>query len=172
MISSHYRMPINYSLDIIEQCRGSLDRLYNCRDNMAFALSNAESGALDEALAKELDAHREKFIAAMDDDLNTADGIAAIFELVRDVNTKVLVDGTSKETIQYAADLFAELTGVLGLLYAGEESLEEEVERLIAERTEARKNRDFATADKIRDDLKARGIILEDTPQGVKWHKA
>ncbi len=112
----------------------------------------------------------------MDDDLNTADGIAAIFELVRDVNTKVLVDGTSKETIQYAADLFAELTGVLGLLYerpaAGEESLEEEVERLIAERTEARKNRDFATADKIRDDLKARGIILEDTPQGVKWHKA
>ena len=173
---AHYRMPINYSLDIIEQCRGSLDRLYNCRDNMAFALSNAESGALDEALAKELDAHREKFIAAMDDDLNTADGIAAIFELVRDVNTKVLGDGTSKETIQYAADLFAELTGVLGLLYerpaAGEESLEEEVERLIAERTEARKNRDFATADKIRDDLKARGIILEDTPQGVKWHKA
>ena len=176
MISSHYRMPINYSLDIIEQCRGSLDRLYNCRDNMAFALKNAESGALDEVLAKELDAHRDKFIAAMDDDLNTADGIAAIFELVRDVNTKVLVDGTSKETIQYASDLFAELTGVLGLLYerpaAGEESLEEEVERLIAERTEARKNRDFATADKIRDDLKARGIILEDTPQGVKWHKA
>ena len=111
----------------------------------------------------------------MDDDLNTADGLAAIFELVRDINTKVLVDGTSKETIQYAADLFAELTGVLGLLYertaAGEESLEEEVERLISERTEARKNKDFATADKIRDDLKERGILLEDTPQGVKWHK-
>ncbi|MBP5459573.1 MAG: class I tRNA ligase family protein, partial [Clostridia bacterium] len=176
MISSHDRLPINYSLDIIEQCRGSLDRLYNCRDNLAFALGNAPEGALDEALKGELDAHREKFISAMDDDLNTADGIAAIFELVRDVNTKVLTDGTSKETIQYAADLFAELTGVLGLLYernaAGEESLEEEVERLIEERTAARKNKDFATADKIRDDLKARGIILEDTPQGVKWHKA
>lgn len=178
MISSHYRMPINYAPDIIEQCINSLDRLYNCRDNLAFALKNAEAETAegDAALKTALEQHREKFITAMDDDMNTADALAAIYELVRDINSNVLVDGASKDMLQFANDLFQELTGVLGLLYerpaAGSESLEEEVERLIEERTEARKNRDFATADKIRDDLKARGIILEDTPQGVKWHKS
>ena len=169
MISSHYRMPINYSLDIIEQCRGSLDRLYNCRDNLAFALKNAETGALDEALAKELDTHREKFIAAMDDDLNTADGIAAIFELVSEINLDVK-DGASKSFAEEALRRIRELTEVLGL-FGGEdeeEGLGDDIQALIDERQAARKAKNWARADEIRDQLAAMGITLKDTPQGVQ----
>ena len=173
MLASHYRSPINYSLEVIEQCKSALERLYNCRDNMEFALKNAPVEAVDgeDELFAKIEGNREKFITAMDDDLNTADGIAAIFDLARDINT-ALNDTHSKAFVEKCLALFNELTNVLGIVYGKkEENLDEEIEKLIAQRQEARKNRDFATADKIRDELKAQGIVLEDTPQGVKWKR-
>lgn len=175
MISSHYRSPINYSVDIIEQCKSALTRLYTCRDGLDFALKNAavDSRPKDFEIKKTLDSHRTDFIDAMDDDLNTADALAAIYDLVRDINTLVLAEDASESLIEYAIEEFDELTGVLGLVYNRKtETLDIDIEKLIEERNTARKNKDFALADKIRDDLKAQGIILEDTPQGVKWHRA
>lgn len=173
LISSHYRSPINYNTEIIEQCKASLDRLHNCRDNTVFALQNAtiEKNETDEEVKAKLALHRDKFIDAMDDDLNTADAIAAVFELARDINTQLSpANNPSKELCQFCLDLFDELNGVLGLITVKkEQSLDEEIEALIEQRTQARKNKDWATADKIRDELKARHVILEDTPQGIKW---
>ena len=174
LISSHYRSPINYSVDIIEQCKASLVRLYNCRESLDFALKNALDTVPADAedIKKALDGRREQFIRVMDDDLNTADAITAVFELVKDINTKVINDEPSKELVEYATNLFDELTGVLGLVYNRKtESLDDEIEKLIEARTQARKDRNWAEADRIRDELKAQGIVLEDTPQGVKWHR-
>ena len=174
LISSHYRSPINYSVDIIEQCKASLVRLYNCRESLDFALKNAVDTIPENAeeIKKALDMRRDQFIRVMDDDLNTADAISAVFELVKDINTKVITDTPSKELVEYATKLFDELTGVLGLVYNRKtESLDDEIEKLIEARTQARKDRNWAEADRIRDELKAQGIVLEDTPQGVKWHR-
>ncbi len=173
MISSQYRSPINYSVDIIEQCKASLVRLYTCRDSLDFALANAGDSVPENAdeIKARLDARREQFCKAMDDDLNTADGIAAVFELVRDINVSVLESG-SKTLVEYAIKLFDELTGVLGLVYNRKaDSLDSEIESLIEARQTARKEKNWAEADRIRDELKAQGIVLEDTPQGVKWHR-
>lgn len=168
MISSHYRSPINYSAEIIEQSKNALDRLYNCRENLAFRMKSAESGEKTADFSKFVD----EFITAMDDDLNTADAIAALFNLTREINT-MLGGNPSKEDCEEAMRVFTELTDVLGLVYnVKEDNLDEQVEELIKQRTEARENRDFATADAIRDKLKKMGITLEDTPQGVKWTKA
>ncbi len=171
LISSHYRSPINYNLDIIEQCKASLERLYTCRESLDFAINNAsEDIADDEELLKRIDSRREQFITAMDDDLNTADGVAAIFDLVRDINTSILDKEVSKNVCENAAELFDELCDVLGILYNRKSNtLDAEIEALIEQRNQAKKDRDFATADKIRDDLKARGIILKDTRQGTTW---
>ena len=172
LISSHYRSPINYSLDIIEQCRSALDRLYTCRESLDFAIKNAKDGDDDKELIDLINSRKEQFITAMDDDLNTADGMAALFELVKDINTKILDKGVSKGVCSAAAGVFDELCDVLGILYNRKSNdLDSEIEELIAKRQEARSNKDWATADKIRDDLKARGIILKDTPQGVTWTK-
>lgn len=174
LISSHYRSPINYSLDIIEQCKSALERLYTCRDSLDFAIKNAaeESKKNDAELIAELDKRREQFITAMDDDLNTADGLAAIFELTKDINTKILDHDVSKAVCEHAAKLYDELCDVLGILYNRKENtLDGDIEALVEKRQEARKNKDWATADKIRDELKAKGIILKDTPQGVTWTK-
>ena len=166
MISSQYRGPINYSVDIIEQSKNALERLYNCRDNLDFALKNAPDG---EGYAAFCDKWREVFISAMEDDLNTADAIAAVFGLVRDINT-VISEGASRQILKQCAETFDELTGVLGLVYNRKtQALDGEIEALIEKRTAARKNRDFKTADEIRDTLKNMGIILEDTKDGVKW---
>lgn len=172
LISSHYRSPINYNLEIIEQCKSALDRLYTCRESLDFALKNAQNIEDDNELINLLNSRREQFIAAMDDDLNTADGVAAVFELVKDINTKILDKDVSKNTCETAAEIFDELCDVLGILYNRKSNdLDAEVEELIAKRQEARANKDWAAADKIRDDLKAMGIILKDTPQGVTWTK-
>ena len=174
LISSHYRSPINYSVDIIEQCKASLVRLYNCRESLDFAMKNATDVVVENAdeIKAKLTSRKEQFIVAMDDDLNTADAITAIFELVKDINTTVITDAPNKELVETATTLFDELTGVLGLVYNRKtESLDDEIEKLIEARTQARKDRNWAEADRIRDELKAQGIVLEDTPQGVKWHR-
>ena len=174
LISSHYRSPINYSVDIIEQCKASLVRLYNCRESLDFAMKNATDVVVENAdeIKAKLNSRKDQFIAAMDDDLNTADAITAIFELVKDINTTVITDVPSKELVEIATTLFDELTGVLGLVYNRKtESLDDEIEKMIEARTQARKDRNWAEADRIRDELKAQGIVLEDTPQGVKWHR-
>ena len=169
MISSQYRGPINYSVDIIEQGKNALERLYTCRNNIDFAMQSAADGGGIPAFIEE---RKQEFITAMDDDLNTADALAAVFTLVRDINT-VIANGAGKDTLNACAAIFDELTQVLGLVYNRKtEALDSEIEELIAKRTEARKNRDFKTADEIRDQLKEMGIILEDTPQGVKWTRA
>lgn len=170
LISSHYRSPINYNLEIIEQCKSALERLYTCRESLDFAIKNANDTDDDAELIKLLNSRREQFITAMDDDLNTADGVAAVFDLVKDINTKILDRSVSKNVCEIAAKVFDELCGVLGILYNRKSNdLDAEIEELIAQRQEARANKNWATADKIRDDLKARGIILKDTPQGVTW---
>lgn len=173
LISAHYRSPINYNLDIINQCKAALERLYTCRESLDFAVKNASADvADDEQLLSDIAAHHDRFIEAMDDDLNTADGLSAVFELVKDINTRILDKNVSKHVCETAAGLFDELCNVLGILYNRKSNdVDSEIEALIEKRQEARKNKDFATADKIRDELKAKGIILKDTPQGVTWTK-
>lgn len=169
MISSQYRGPINYSVDIIEQSKNALERLYNCRDNIDFALKNAPEGGEKPEFCE---TRKQEFIAAMDDDLNTADALAAVFNLVREINTAI-ANGAGKNTLEECARTFDELNGVLGLVYNRKtDNIDIEIEELINKRTEARKNKDFKTADEIRDKLKSMGIVLEDTPQGVKWTRA
>ncbi|WP_457944601.1 cysteine--tRNA ligase [Caproiciproducens sp. LBM24188] len=173
MVSSHYRTPINYSAEIIEQCKSALERLYNCRDNLEFLMKNVPSGQKEgeREVMRRLEGYQDHFIEAMEDDLNTADAVSALFDLARDINTNINAStNPSKELCSFALKLFTELADVLGLLYQKkEETHDEEIEALIAQRAEARKNKDWATADRIRDELKARHVILEDTPQGIKW---
>ena len=176
MISCQYRSPINYSFDAIEQCKASLERLYTCRNNMDFALQNAveEAGEKDAEIIAAIDAKKDKFIEAMEDDLNTGEALGAIFELVKEINLNVNDGVQSKALVEYAIKVFDELMNVLGLLYNrnAEKSLDDEIEALIQARNDARKAKNWAEADRIRDELKAQGIVLEDTPQGVKWHRA
>ena len=174
LISAQYRSPINYSTDIIEQCIAALNRLYTCRDSLDFELKNAVDAEHDgdKAIIDGFDKYREQFISAIDDDLNTADAIASIFELVRDINTNVVGKTPSKALVEGAIAMFDELTGVLGLVYNRKtETLDSDVEALIEARTNARKEKNWAEADRIRDQLKEMGIVLEDTAQGVKWHR-
>ncbi len=175
LISSSYRSPINYNAEIIEQGIAALDRLYNCESALTFASQSGGDGSADEALKASLVSRREQFIEAMDDDMNTADAISAIFELVKDINVALRDNGLSAAMCREALDAFHELTDVLGLLYerksqAGDDDAE--IEALIEARTAARKEKNWAESDRIRDELKARGIVIEDTAQGVRWHRA
>ena len=173
MVAAHYRMPINYSLEMIEQSKSALERLYNCRNNLTFILDNAQPGEKDgeREIKKRLTQYEDHFVESMEDDLNTADAISALFDFARDLNTNfTAATAPSKELCSYALNLFNELAGVLGLLYAkNEQTLDDEIEELIRRRTQARKDKDWGTADSIRDELKARHVVLEDTPQGIKW---
>lgn len=169
MISSHYRSPINYSVEILEQSKNALERLYTCFENLNFALQNAAQGGQEPAF---IAAHRADFIKAMDDDLNTADALAAVFNLVRDTN-KQIAENAGSATLQSCKTLLQELCGVLGLGYNQKtQALDSEIEALIEQRTAARKNKNYALADEIRDRLKQMGIVLEDSAAGVKWHRA
>ncbi len=171
MISSHYRSPINYSVDIIEQCKSALERLYNCREDLSFLAQHCPSGAKDgeEKIKETLLTHKQDFINAMDDDFNTADAITALFELARDINTNINAQTKpSRELCDFALSLYNELAGVLGLLYNEKKNeVDDDIQALIDRRNAARKSKDWATADKIRDELKERGITIKDTPQGT-----
>ena len=171
MVSSHYRSPINYSIDIINQCRAALDRLYNCREDLRFLAENAESGEKvgEEDIRVKLLSHKDDFIEAMEDDLNTADAISALFELARDINSNLNPQTKpSKELCEFALGLYGERADVLGLLYVEKEKgIDEEVRELIELRSEARKNKNWAEADRIRDELQSRGITIKDTPNGT-----
>lgn len=172
MIASHYRTPISFSTDLLEQARSALNRLYNCKENLEFALSNANDGENNNDLKLNLYKYKDNFINAMDDDLNTADAIACLFDLVREINSNILNkdESVSKTILQEALDLFNELSGVLGLVYSNNKSKDNaEIERLINERSIARKNKDWVLADKLRDKLNSLNVVIEDTPQGVKW---
>ncbi len=173
MLMSHYRSPLNYSGEILEQAKNALERLSTARANLDFFAANGREGTMADAeqiFAAGLTVYRERFDAVMDDDMNTADAVAVIFELVREVNAAVSPSANPTRALAVAcAAVFDELAGVLGLpLAKAEEALDAELKALIAARQTARKSKNYAEADRIRDELKARGITLEDTPQGVK----
>lgn len=171
MLASHYRSPINYSKEVIEQCIASLDRLYSCRKNLDFLISHSEVGNISEELKGQFLKNKEEFISAMEDDLNTAVALSRLFNLVRDINSAFSENGNLNEgAIKFAMSLFDELSGILGLVYnRNSESLDEEIEALIEKREKARKEKNWVLADKIRNELKGKNIVLEDTQQGVKW---
>ena len=170
LLSGHYRNPINFSDEMMGQAKNSLMRMRNAKDTLKHLIEN-ETGDMSDnerEQLQELQIYKDKFIEAMDDDLNTADAISAVFELIRQINLFVK-NGCSKEFAEQCLALLNELTGVLGLLQdAGEEELDAEIEALVRERQRARANKDFKRADEIRDLLKAKGITLKDTPQGVQ----
>ena len=173
LLSAHYRSPINFSRETMKQMENALERLYNNKKNLEYLLEKSENRELNEeeiSHLSEMEKFKIDFIASMEDDLNTADAIAAVFELVKYANTNIN-EKSSKELIQKTYDLFMELCNVLGILNKKEEILEEEIVELIEKRTEARKNKDFKLADEIRDTLKEKGIVLEDTQEGVKWKR-
>lgn len=175
MLSGHYRTQLNFNVELLDSSKAALDRLYNAIGNLENLLGEVKLEKLstsEEEYIKTLKSYKDKYIEKMDDDFNTADGISVIFDLVRDINSNVTVN-SSKELAQYSLELIRELGSPLGILQKSTKgNLEDEIEALIAQRQQARKDKDWALSDKIRDDLKARGIILEDTPQGVRWKKA
>ena len=161
------------------QAKAALERLRTAKSNLEFFIANGRDGALSEADAafvQGLDQYREKFDAVMDDDFNTADAISVIFEMVREINTAVSpATDPSKALAQACLDRFLELCDVLGIPFGSDSSEDPEakaIEEKIAARQAARKAKNWAEADRIRDELKAAGIVLEDTPQGVKWKRA
>lgn len=173
MIQAHYRSPINYCVELLEACKASLERLYNCRETLDRAIANAKDGEISESAKNLFDTRRQQFITAMDDDLNTADAISFIFELVRDLNTMSSDNSVSKQQLQAGADLFDELTGVLGLMYNRRKADEipEEVLELAEQRKSARKEKNFALADEIRDKITALGYSIKETRQGTEIKK-
>ena len=175
MLSAHYRNPINFSHDLMESAKNGLDRIVTAVGNLTHLAENAQAGAMtdeEKALLEKTAEMTAKFEAAMEDDFNTADAIAAVFELVKFANSNSSADNTAEYLNALKAKITA-LTDVLGLVTEKEaEMLDEEIENLIAQRQQARKDRDFAKADEIRDTLLAKGIVLEDTREGVRWKRA
>lgn len=175
MLGAHYRSPLNFSAELMEAAKNGLERIHNGVDNLEFLAKNSQEGQMgsqEAVLWQQSQEFVEKFEAAMDDDFNTADAISAVFELVRFANTHT-GEGSSKEFLENLHGRIGLLCGILGItLKQQEDILDEEIEGLIAERQAARKEKDFARADEIRNMLLEQGIILEDTREGVKWKRA
>ncbi|MDI3481099.1 MAG: cysteinyl-tRNA synthetase [Tepidanaerobacteraceae bacterium] len=172
MLSSHYRSPINFSEDMMQQAKSALERLYNTLYTLEHLEKTAkDDGSIDEAYMNTLLENRERFIKAMDDDFNTADAISVLFDMAREFN--INMNKLSRRAIAKTAESMLELGRVLGFFhkFGKAELLDEEIQRKIEERQKARRERNFALADRIRDELKAEGIILEDTPTGVRWKR-
>ena len=173
LLSAHYRTPINFSRDVMEQLKNGLERLYNGKKNLEYLLEKSEDRELNEEEKenlKQIDRYKDDFIENMEDDLNTADAIASLFDIVKYANSN-FNEQTPKFMIQYTYDVLIKLSKILGILSKKEEILEEEILDLIDKRTQARKNKDYKLADEIRDELKEKGIVLEDTQEGVKWKR-
>ena len=175
MLNAHYRSPLNFSAELMESSKNALDRIITCADQLKRLTKSAQCEDMTEEeikLTEEVQRYVKKYEEAMEDDFNTADAIAAIFELVKFANTHGNGD-SSKAFVQYLFDTIVKLSDVLGLLVDKEEEmLDEDVEKLIAERQAARKEKNFKRADEIRDQLAAMGIILKDTREGVQWKRA
>ena len=172
MISSHYRSPINYAPDIMEQCKSAVQRLYNFKENLKFAVE--KSSLLKEEAKINLEDYKLRFINALSDDLNTADALGIVFELVKEVNSNILsLKSQSRETLEKVMLIFNEMMSVLGLLYENKNSednkLNLEIENLIKLRENARKEKNWKRADELRDLLNSKGVTIEDTPQGTKF---
>ncbi len=177
ILNGHYRMPINFSDELMKSCQNGLERIKNCKNSLVYYIDNCKKADMTEDEEKqlaEIDKFRVQFEEAMDDDFNTADAITAIYELVRFIN-KSITDEVSKAFAEKEMEMFNRLTSVLGLLEKEEEKAEDPdtamIEELIAKRTEAKKNKDFATADAIREELSQMGITIKDTRQGVQWFR-
>jgi cysteinyl-tRNA synthetase len=175
MLSAHYRSPLNFSDELMEGAKNGLERILNCVDSLNYLLENNGASDLtseEEALLKTAKEFKTKFDEAMDDDFNTADAISAVFELVKFANTNTS-EASSKAFVKELLSDITVLCDVLGIITKKEkEVLDSDVEALIAERQAARKEKNFARADEIRDELLAMGIVLEDTREGVKWKRA
>ena len=175
MLSAHYRSPLNFSADLMEASKNALDRIINAVDNLKFLAGSAAEGEMTEAEKKEAEGlaeYEKKFDEAMDDDFNTADAIAAIFELVKYANSNVTSENT-KAFINAVKEKIISLSDILGLIVEKEEEiLDSDIEKLIEERQAARKEKNFARADEIRNLLLEKGIVLKDTREGVKWERA
>lgn len=173
LLTTQYRSPINFSREVMEQTKNSSKRLYNAKYKLEDAIEKSDLEKItdeEEKLFKSFDKHIEKFEKAMEDDLNTADAITAIFDLVKDINLN-LDENNSKEMLEKTLALLKKLTRVLGIMEGEREEISEDIEGLIAERNAARKNKDFAKADEIRDKLKEMGIEIEDTRSGTTWKR-
>ena len=175
MLSAHYRSPLNFSAELMEAAKSGLERIITAAERLKFLMGSAKTEDMAETEAEKFAKSAEyvgNFESAMDDDFNTADAVAAIFDLVKYINTTTDAE-SSKEYLQKLFDLLVKLTGVLGLIVdKKEEILDEDIEKLIEERQAARKAKDFARADAIRDELLEKGIILKDTREGVQWKRA
>lgn len=173
LLSVHYRGQLNYTIEVIESCKAALARLYTCRDAMNRVLTTAKDGVVSQRTLEDVKTARNDFVAAMDDDFNTADGISAVFELVRKINTALSSPDVTKADVQCFLDEFNTLTNVLGLLYNNDDDeIPEEISALIEQRKEARKAKNFALADELRDKITALGYIVEETRQGTVVKKA
>ena len=172
MIQAQYRAPMNYTVDLLNACRASLDRLYQCRETLKNTIKTASSGDIPEDILQKLNQHKTAFIEALSDDLNTADALTAVFELVRDLNILCADASSSCELLQKGSDLFEELVDVLGLLYERkEEAVPQEVLDLVAQRAEARKAKNFPEADRLRDEIRKLGYAVKETRQGTEIQK-
>ena len=174
MISAHYRSPVNFSKEMIEQSKAALDRLYTARDNWTFLLDHAPERELNEAEQALIAKGREaiaKFDEAMDDDLNTADAIGAIFELVKEGNLAITAD-TARAAIKSTLSTLKEMTDVLGILSRENDAIPDDIKALVEQRKQARAEKNWAESDRLRDEITARGFVLEDTPKGAKVRRA
>ena len=173
MIQAHYRSPINYSIELLDACKASLERLYNCRSSIDRAFESAPDGDLSSNVKAFLDNRKTQFIDALSDDLNTADALSAVFELVREINTLISSGNAVKGELKACAEVFDELTGVLGICYNSDkkDTIPEEIKKLAEERQEARKAKDFVKADALRDKISELGYIIEETRQGTTIKK-
>ena len=172
MLSVHYRHPINYSKGLVEDAQAGMERIRTAYGNVKHRLEHSAGlGDHNDIWLAKIEAIKQEFIETMDDDFNTANAISKLFDLSKLANTYLLEKQTAEPVLQSFIDVFDELAGVLGLPFAQSELLDAEIEALLEERIEARKNRDFARSDEIRDHLREQNIILEDTAQGTRWKR-
>ncbi|WEV56293.1 cysteine--tRNA ligase [Ligilactobacillus acidipiscis] len=171
MATTQYRRPIRYTSANLDEAKTNLERIQTAATNIGYRLQDAKQGAVDPAVQKEFQEHEAEFKAAMDDDFNAQNGIAVVYELVKQLNIYAAKEEVTATTLQYLLDGFEKIVGVFGIKLKNADILDDEIETKIEQRNAARKNKDFALSDQIRDELKEQGIILEDTPQGTRWKR-